>query len=102
MQSPKFAAFDPGYITTGDVFGNINDFFKAPAYTHDVAEYSEATKQPFAIAELVNLTPSLLEINATAFTGPALVISGEFDWIACGGYCPGELVRLDLRPTSFS
>lgn len=93
VQSKRFAAFDPGYITNADVFGNINIFFKAPAYTHDVAEYSESTKQPSAISELISLTPSLLKLNATTFKGPALVISGEYDG-ACGGYCPNELVIL--------
>ncbi|KAK4692596.1 hypothetical protein P7C71_g4643, partial [Lecanoromycetidae sp. Uapishka_2] len=91
LQSPKFADFDAGYITTGNVIANINNFFKAPAYEHDVAAFSEATKQPFAIAELVSLAQPLLRLNATAYKGPALVISGEFDYIVCGGYCPGEL-----------
>ena len=92
IQNPAlFGAYDPGYVTTVDVFSNINSFFKAPAYEHDVAEFSEATKQPFAIAELISLNPSLLNVNASAFTGPALVISGEFDYIVCGGYCPNEL-----------
>ena len=94
MQSRRFSAFDAGYITTGDIFANINWFFKAPAYTYEVAQRSEWAKQPFAIAELVSLTPSLLSLDATAFKGPALVITGEHDWILCGGYCQGQLVRL--------
>lgn len=91
LQNPKFADFDSGYLTTGDVFGNINNFFKAPAYEHDVAAFSEANKQPFGVAELISLSTPLLKIDATAFKGPALVISGEFDYIVCGGFCPGEL-----------
>ena len=91
LQSPKFSAFDAGYITTRDVISNINNFFKAPAYEHDVAAFSEATKQPFAISELVSLAQPLLKINATEFKGPAMVMSGEFDYIVCGGYCPNEL-----------
>lgn len=96
VQSHRFSAFDAGYITTGDVFANINWFFKAPAYTHDVAIRSEWIKQPLAVAELVSLTPSLLRLDATAFKGPALVITGEYDWILCGGYCEGQLVRLHI------
>ena len=91
IQSHKFSAFDAGYITTRDVISNINNFFKAPAYEHDVAIFSESTKQPFAVSELVSLTSSLLKLNAKDYKGPALVISGEFDYILCGGYCPGEL-----------
>ena len=92
LQSSRFSAFDPAYITTGDVFANINNFFKAPAYEHDVAEYSENHKSPFAISELLSsTTPNLLNLNASDFKGPALVISGEYDFIVCGGYCPGVL-----------
>ena len=91
LQSPKFAGFDAGYITTGDVFSNINNFFKAPAYEHDVAVFSESTKQPFAISELISISPPFVNLSATAYRGPALVISGEYDFILCGGYCPGEL-----------
>lgn len=91
LQSPKFAAFDPGYITTRDVFSNINNYFKAPAYEHDVAVFSESTKQPFTISEFTSLGPSYLNLNATAYRGAALVISGEYDFIVCGGYCPSEL-----------
>ncbi|KAG8525997.1 uncharacterized protein KY384_000759 [Bacidia gigantensis] len=91
QDASKFADFDPGYVTTSDVFANINSFFKAPAYEHDVAAFSEANKQPFAISELVSLTPELLRLDARAFKGPTLVISGEYDHVVCGGYCPGEL-----------
>ena len=92
LQSSQFSAFDPGYITTGDVFSNINNFFKAPAYEHDVAQYSEDHKSPFSILELVSsTTPSLLNVNASDFKRPAMVITGEYDYLVCGGYCPGEL-----------
>ena len=91
LQSPKFSQYDPGYITTADVISNINNFFKAPAYESDVAQYAENTKAPFAISELVSLTPKLLNLDASAYKGPAFVISGEYDWIVCGGYCPGEM-----------
>lgn len=78
------------------MYSNINNFFKAPAYEQDVAAFSEKTKQPFAVAEVVSVAPAVLEttpqtLDANAFKGPVLVISGEFDYILCGGYCPGEL-----------
>ena len=96
QDAQKFGAFDAGYITTGDVFANINSFFKAPEYEHDVAAFSEENKQPFAVSELLSVAPAVLEmtpntLDANAFEGPVLVISGEFDHILCGRYCPGEL-----------
>ncbi len=71
--------------------GNIDHFFKASAYKHDVAAFSKSTKQPFALSKLVSLARPLLKINATAFKGPALGISGELGNIVCRGLCPGEL-----------
>ena len=91
LQSPHFAPFDPGYVTTRDVYSNINNYFKAPAYEPSVALYSETTKQPFAMAEFISLGSAYLHLNATAYKGAALVISGEYDFIVCGGYCAGEL-----------
>lgn len=91
LQNLRFAAYDAGYVTTGYLFSHINTFFKAPDYEHDVAVFAESTKQPFAIAELVSVSFPLLKVNATAFKGPALVISGEYDFAICDGYCPNEL-----------
>ena len=92
LQRPRaFAAFDSGYVTTGDVFGSILDFFKRGAYDPAVAAFSEATKQPFAVGELVSINPEFLRNDAPNFKGPTLLISGEYDFIVCDGYCPGVL-----------
>ncbi|KAI9757587.1 MAG: hypothetical protein M4579_003399 [Chaenotheca gracillima] len=88
LQNPrKWSNRDPGYVTWGDVYANINTFFKKPLYTVGAVEFTDATKQPFAIAELV--TVGLLNFDASKFTGPALYLNGEFDFLICGGYCPG-------------
>lgn len=89
--SDVFCDFDSGYLTTVDIFASINNFYKAPLYEHDVAEFAEKTKQPFAIAEALTLPLAPTNIEESNFTSPALVISGEFDFIVCGGYCPGVL-----------
>ncbi|KFY47811.1 hypothetical protein V496_10433 [Pseudogymnoascus sp. VKM F-4515 (FW-2607)] len=89
-QSPhKWRHLDNGYVTWVDVFANINTFFKKALYDPAVAVFTEERKQPFAYSELVSL--SLLNLDAGNFTGPALVLNGEYDFIACGGYCPGVL-----------
>ena len=92
LQDPdKFGALDVGYLTTADVFANINSFFKAPFYEPDVADYVEKNKQPFAITEILSLRLTPAKIEQSNFTGPALVMSGEFDFIVCGGFCPGVM-----------
>ncbi|MCJ1266481.1 hypothetical protein MMC22_006366 [Lobaria immixta] len=92
LQRPRaYSVFDSGYVTTGDVFGNIHNFFKMGAYDRAVAAFSEATKQPFAISELISLSPVYQRLDAPNFKGPTLVLSGEYDFIICQGYCPGVL-----------
>ncbi|MCJ1461462.1 hypothetical protein MMC07_000059 [Pseudocyphellaria aurata] len=98
-----FAAFDSGYITSGDIFGTIQPFFKAPAYDRRVAAFADATKQPFSISELVSLFPQLVQSDAPRFKGPTFVITGEYDAILCAGYCPGNLdqpIRTYFRGSS--
>ncbi|MCJ1305859.1 hypothetical protein MMC08_008676, partial [Hypocenomyce scalaris] len=66
-------------------------FFKAPYYNLTVALYSETTKSPFAILEALTAEVGPLNFPIPAFTGPVLLISGEYDFIFCAGYCPGVL-----------
>ena len=88
----KFGRLDTGYVTTADVYSTVNEFFKAPDYEHGAVIFVEDTKQAFAIAELFSLDSVILpSLNASSFAGPALVISGEYDFILCGGYCPGVI-----------
>jgi hypothetical protein len=46
-----------------------------------VARYADANKQPIAINELVSL--GILKTEAVNFTGPAMVIAGQHDFIYC-------------------
>lgn len=87
----KFGSYDVGYISIADLSSNILSFFKAPMYEEDVAQFTFNNKQPFAMSEVVNLSPTQFNYDATAFKGPVLVINGEFDHIVCDGYCPGLL-----------
>ncbi|KAF2434575.1 alpha/beta-hydrolase [Tothia fuscella] len=98
-QNAKWKGLDNGYVIWNDVFGNINkqfnvanspfsSFFKAPLYTQAVANYSENTKVPFAIAELLTIDTLNQSFRPTEFKGPVLYFNGEYDFIVCGGYCP--------------
>ena len=92
LQNPgSWSDLDSAYVTTGDVYSNINNFFKAGAYDHAVATYAESTKHPFAAGELYSLALVGSRLDAPNFKGPTLVISGEYDYVICQGYCPGAL-----------
>ncbi|KAI4157211.1 MAG: hypothetical protein LQ342_008460, partial [Letrouitia transgressa] len=69
----KFGEFDPGYVTTADVYSTVSDFFKAPDYERDVAVFAESSKAPYGIAELISISPPFFPpLNASLFGGPAL------------------------------
>ncbi|KAL9609827.1 MAG: hypothetical protein Q9167_005432 [Letrouitia subvulpina] len=88
----RFGELDSGYITSADVYSTVSDFFKAPDYERDVAVFAESSKAPYAIAELISISPPFVPpLNASLFNGPGLVISGEYDSLLCGGYCPGVI-----------
>ncbi|KAH8685770.1 Alpha/Beta hydrolase protein, partial [Tricladium varicosporioides] len=89
-QAPgKWTGRDNGYLTWVDAPANAGAFYKGNSYDKEVLWYSEDNKQPMAIVEL--LTLGTLPVAAPTFTGPTMVISGEFDWIVCGGNCVGVL-----------
>jgi pimeloyl-ACP methyl ester carboxylesterase len=88
----KFGELDTGVLVWTDVFANINTYFKQPNYEVDVAEYTEEIKQPYTVGETLSLQLGLgVSPDAANFTGPVLVVTGEFDFFACAGYCPGFL-----------
>ncbi|KAH8803052.1 Alpha/Beta hydrolase protein [Xylogone sp. PMI_703] len=90
LQSPgRWRQLDGGYITWVDIFSNINTFFKVPFYDIKVAKAADDNKQPFSLMEVITLTIS--NLTAPAFTGPVMVLSGEYDYIFCTGFCGGIL-----------
>jgi len=89
-QSPgRWRQLDGGYVTWVDIWSNANNFFKAPFYDTTVLDYAEKTKTPFALMEIITL--GITNLTSPDFTGPVLVITGEYDFIFCTGYCPGIL-----------
>ncbi|KAK5175303.1 uncharacterized protein LTR77_000441 [Saxophila tyrrhenica] len=87
-QPKRFAAYkNKGWITWADELVNQYGFFHYPAFDPEVLATAEATKFPFAIMELITNSPT----KAPAWTGPALLITGEYDEIFCGSWCHGVL-----------
>ncbi|OAQ61842.1 alpha/beta-Hydrolase [Pochonia chlamydosporia 170] len=85
----KWRQLDTGYLTTADLYSNVNTFFKKPNYDTGISKYSENTKQPFAITEL--LSASAFTVQPLNYTGPTMIISGEYDFIFCTSDCNGVL-----------
>lgn len=89
----RFGSLDSGVLTWIDVQANVNTYFKQPNYEVGAVEYTEIVKQPFTVGEALSLQLGLgVTADARNFTGPVLVVTGEYDFFACAGYCPGFLV----------
>ncbi|RFU28347.1 hypothetical protein B7463_g8006, partial [Scytalidium lignicola] len=74
-----------GYVTGVDLYANINVFFKANDYDPAFAAYIDSTRSPLAINELVSL--GLLPQTPVDFRGPAMVITGQYDFVFCQSQC---------------
>jgi pimeloyl-ACP methyl ester carboxylesterase len=70
-QPERFGNRSLGSLTWGDKYGNQYGFLTWPYFDVGVLEEAEATKFPFAVAEL--LTGSTLPAKAPAFAKPVLV-----------------------------
>lgn len=73
-----------GYLTNTDVSSNQFLFFLPGYFDPMLLLYSEETKQPVTLGEL--LTQGSLP-TANAYAGPVLVITGSNDLPFCGGDC---------------
>ncbi|KAH7386902.1 Alpha/Beta hydrolase protein [Phaeosphaeria sp. MPI-PUGE-AT-0046c] len=88
LQNPaRFGALSTGYLTWVDALAQANTYFKYPFYDLPTLNYAEAFKEPFAIGEFLTLTDG--NLDASGFTGAALAITGETDYIICDGQCRG-------------
>ncbi|KAF2231799.1 hypothetical protein EV356DRAFT_451250 [Viridothelium virens] len=81
----EWADLDNGYITWNDVYSNVAVFFRAPAYSHAVANWTECQKQAIALSEF--LTFPMLDLYSPGFTGPVQILNGELDFGICDGNC---------------
>ncbi|KAK9492591.1 Alpha/Beta hydrolase protein [Lipomyces doorenjongii] len=89
QNSALYGDRDPGYVTWVDKYTQIWNYFKYPNYDPVIADYAETAKQPYAITEFLSLLSG--PTDASAFKGPVLAITGEYDYIFCDGYCRGLL-----------
>ncbi|KAF5696571.1 alpha beta-hydrolase [Fusarium globosum] len=86
LQNPRrFGLLNAGYLTWVDTIAQINTQY--PYYDLPTASYCEEYKQPFAIGEFLTIAHG--DFDASGFTGAALAITGETDYIICDGQCRG-------------
>ena len=76
-----------GYLTWASAWGNQYVFFYPPGADPGILPYSESTKQPYTIGELLTLGNLAPALGISAFTGPVLVVDGVEDSVFCGGDC---------------
>ncbi|KAJ3521946.1 hypothetical protein NMY22_g12098 [Coprinellus aureogranulatus] len=88
----RFGSLPPGYIIWNNIINNQQNFFKFPNYDPDVLQTTEDTKWPAALGELLGLDAS----PSSLYTNPVLVVTGENDYIACGGNCYQEVNGMNL------
>ncbi|KAH8660110.1 Alpha/Beta hydrolase protein [Xylariales sp. PMI_506] len=88
LQDPqRFGTLDSGYLTWVDVLAQVNTYFKYPFYDIATAAYAEENKNAFGIGEFATIIDG--DLDAGNFTGAALAITSETDYIVCDGFCPG-------------
>ncbi|OQO01388.1 hypothetical protein B0A48_12943 [Cryoendolithus antarcticus] len=82
----RFGLLDTGYLTWVDKYALVENYFKYPYYDTNAVAYVESTKEAFSIGEFLTFATVP---DTSSFTGAALAITAETDYIVCDGYCPG-------------
>ncbi|KAK7914084.1 hypothetical protein PG985_011787 [Apiospora marii] len=84
----KYHGLDSGYLAFADIYGNAGTFFNPAAFDPDALWYTQHIAQPLAAIELLPAASG--PPGATNFTGPVLLLTGEYDF-NCAGNCNGIL-----------
>ncbi|KAK8122805.1 hypothetical protein PG984_011475 [Apiospora sp. TS-2023a] len=84
----KYHGLDSGYLAFADIYGNAGTFFNPAHFDPDALWYTQNIAQPLAAIEL--LPGASGPPGATNFTGPVLLLTGEYDF-NCAGNCNGIL-----------
>jgi pimeloyl-ACP methyl ester carboxylesterase len=79
---------DVGYLTWPSIYDLVMNYFKAPSFAPDVALFTESAKEPFSVGEFLTFA-NPAGVSAEKWDMPALHLTGERDYIACDGWCPG-------------
>ncbi|KAH7336531.1 Alpha/Beta hydrolase protein [Rhexocercosporidium sp. MPI-PUGE-AT-0058] len=85
--SRRWRPYDNGYLTFIDIFSYINIFYKVPNFDMKAVQYVFDRSWPIAVMEFFSI--GALNFAPPGAKAPVLFINGEYDYIMCGGYCPG-------------
>ncbi|KAG4425952.1 hypothetical protein IFR04_000896 [Cadophora malorum] len=67
----------------------LSGFYKVPNLDKRAVKYVFDSSWPIAIMEFFSIATS--NFASPGVKAPVLFINGEYDYIFCGGYCPGSL-----------
>ncbi|KAF8901328.1 Alpha/Beta hydrolase protein [Gymnopilus junonius] len=84
VQNPsRFKSLESSYLATGTISNDQQPFFLFPFFDPNVLRSASETKQTSTIGEYLTLGANV----ASNYTNPVLVVTGDKDYIFCGGDC---------------
>ncbi|KAF8955634.1 hypothetical protein BDZ97DRAFT_1856429 [Flammula alnicola] len=84
QQNPsRFGSLSNSYLATESIINDQVDFFDFPFFDQKVLQLASDTKGTLTLGELISLGASV----AANYTNPVFVVTGEHDFIFCGGNC---------------
>lgn len=89
--------YPPGYLTSSDLTALQYAFLYPKMYELGLALEAEQTKQPVTTGELLTIGSAPA---SSPFSGPVLVITGEYDVPFCGGNCYAQLPGSNTKTAS--
>ncbi|KAF5313450.1 hypothetical protein D9611_008674 [Ephemerocybe angulata] len=95
VQNPKrFSSLPSSYIISEGISNSQNVFFRFGGYDPAVLQAAENTKATSTIGEILNLFGSLSPV--TDYTNPIFIVTGDKDYILCGGNCYQKVDGVNL------
>ena len=99
-----FGDLSAGYLIPGTKATFQTDFFSSlrnktagiGGFTNQLLNYGYSVRQAIAASEWVSQT-QIDSGLAPDFKGPVQFVLGEYDWLICGGYCPGTFNKKQVE-----
>ncbi|KAF8955647.1 hypothetical protein BDZ97DRAFT_1926508 [Flammula alnicola] len=83
-QNPsRFGSLSNSHLATESIINDQLDFFDFPFFDPKVLQLASDTKGTITLGELISLGAS----PAVNYTNPVFVVTGEHDFLFCGGNC---------------
>ncbi|KAJ3503956.1 hypothetical protein NMY22_g18073 [Coprinellus aureogranulatus] len=97
-QNPKkFKGLPTTYVISNNGINDQQNFFTYGGYEKAVVGPAGEAKQPCTLGELLSiLEPIPTDSPASAYTNPVLVVTGDKDYIFCGGDCYQQVNGVNL------